>query len=130
MYIFELNDLLFFIKSTKNPSPHFDVTKWIQLTNNVTRSSAHLKLVHKCTKDNLSRHFYFNCLPCLQNSLPPISLELSTAALKHQLINIFWSIFSSYFDSNNYCTYHVMCPCASCNLTPITPYLINLYVAN
>ena len=121
MYIFELNDLLFFIKSLKNPSPHFDITKWIHLNNSVTRSSTHLKLLHKCIKYNSSRHFYFNRLPRLWNSLPPINLELSTSTLKHQLINIFWSIFTSKFDDNNYCTYHVVCPCSSCSLTPITP---------
>ena len=116
----------FFIKSIKNPSPHFDITKWIHLSIGVTRSSSHLKLAHKYIKYNSSRHFYFNRLPRLWNSLPLINLELSTATLKHQLIHTFWSIFSSNFDNNNYCTYHVMCPCASCNLTPTTPYLINL----
>ena len=60
MYIFELNDLLFFIKSIKNPSPHFDITKWIHLSIGVTRSSSHLKLAHKYIKYNSSRHFYFN----------------------------------------------------------------------
>ena len=63
--IFELNDLLFFIKSIKNPSPHFDITKWIHLSGGVTRSSSHLKLAHKYIKYNLSCHFYFNRLPCL-----------------------------------------------------------------
>ena len=29
MYIFELNYLLFFIKSMKNPSLHLNITKWI-----------------------------------------------------------------------------------------------------
>ena len=65
MYIFELNDLLFFIKSIKNPSPHFDITKWIHLSGGVTRSSSHLKPAHKYIKYNLSCHFYFNRLPCL-----------------------------------------------------------------
>ena len=63
MYIFELNDLLFFIKSIKNPSPHFDITKWIHLSIGVTRSSSHLKLAHKYIKYNSSCHFYFNRLP-------------------------------------------------------------------
>ena len=121
MYIFELNDLLFFIKSMKNPSPHFDITKWIHLNTNVTRSSTHLKLVHNRTKYNSSHHFYFNRLPRLWNSLPPINLELSTETIKHQLNNTFWTIFTSNFDSNNFCTYHVKCPCSRCNLTPITP---------
>ena len=120
MYIFELNDLLFFIKSLKNPSPHFDITKWIHLNTNVTRSSTYFKLAHNHTRCNLSHHFYFNRLPRLWNSLPPINLKLSTTTLKHQLNNTFWSIFISNFDSNNYCTYHVKCPCSRCNKTPTT----------
>ena len=31
---------------------------------------------------------------CLWTSLPPINLELSTAALKYQFVDIFWSMSS------------------------------------
>jgi len=115
MFIFELNDLLFFMKSIKNPSSHFDITKWVHFNSSgCTRSSSHSKLVHNHTKFNSSHHFYFNRLPRLWNALPPLDLDLSIQALKRKLINIFWSIFTWKFDDNNYCTYHVVCPSHKC----------------
>ena len=67
MYIYELNDLLFFIKSLKEPSPAFNITNWIQFTKTSanTRSSSCSKLVHRRSKYISSRHFYFNHLPRL-----------------------------------------------------------------
>ena len=63
MFTFELNDLLFFIKSIKNPSSHFDITKWVHFNSSgSTRSSSHCKLTHNHTRYSSSRHFYFNCL--------------------------------------------------------------------
>ena len=60
MFTYELNDLLFFIKSIKNPSLHFDISKWVHFnSNSSTRSSTHSKLVHNYTKYSTSRHFYF-----------------------------------------------------------------------
>jgi len=44
-----------------------------------------------------------------------------TETLKRKLINIFWSIFTSKFDDNNYYTYHIVCPCHKYSSTPITP---------
>jgi len=51
MFIFELNDLLFlFIKSIKNPSSHFDITRWAHFNRSgCTRSSSHSKLVYNHT---------------------------------------------------------------------------------
>jgi len=124
MFIFELNDLLFFIKSIKNPSSHFDITKWVHFNNSgCTRSSSHSKLVHNHTKFTSSRHFYFNRLPHLWNALPSLNLDLSIPTLKRKLINVFWSIFTSKFDDNNYCTFHVVCPCHKCSSIPATPLL-------
>ena len=37
MYTYELNDLLFFIKSLKSPSPHFDINQYIQFSNHSTQ---------------------------------------------------------------------------------------------
>ena len=54
----------FLFKSFNNPSPHFDVTKWIHLTNNITRSSTHLKIAHKCAKYNLPCLLCFSYLLC------------------------------------------------------------------
>ena len=46
MYIYELNDLLFLIKSLKFPTSHFDISKYIQLSNYGTRATFAYKLNH------------------------------------------------------------------------------------
>ena len=43
MYTYELNDLIFFVKSLKAPTDHFDIRRHIQFARNSTRSE---KLVH------------------------------------------------------------------------------------
>ena len=43
MYTYELNDLLFFIKSLKSPSPHFNIN---QFSNHSTRATSAHKLTH------------------------------------------------------------------------------------
>ena len=46
MYLFDFNDLLFFIKSHKNSSPHFDINNYITFSHSVTRSSSNNKLLY------------------------------------------------------------------------------------
>ena len=121
--------IIFFIKSLKQPSPSFDITKWVKFNSSVTRSSTHLKLVHTRTKCNLSHHYYFNRLPRLWNALPPLELSLSIDALRAKLFSIilFWSFFNDHFNKQNPCSLHVVCPCSKCDLTPISLIvLINL----
>ena len=52
MYIFELTDIMFAIKSFKAPSNNFDITKYLSFAAGSTRSSAQGKLKHisKCAK--------------------------------------------------------------------------------
>ena len=46
MYTYELNDLMFFIKTLKFPSSHFDVCKCIQFVDHNTRVTSTHKLSH------------------------------------------------------------------------------------
>ena len=46
MYTYELNDLMFFIKTLKSPSAHFDISKYIQFANHSTRAASMYKLSH------------------------------------------------------------------------------------
>ena len=64
--------------------------------------------------------FYFNRLPRLWNALPPINLNLPIYLIKSQLKFFLWNHFLLNFDSNNYCTYHFLCPCNSCMLNKNT----------
>ena len=77
MYQFELNDLMFFIQSLKHPADHFNIKHFVSFSQSKTRSSTHNKLIHIKSPNNSSRHFNFNRLPRLWNSLPPIDLDSS-----------------------------------------------------
>ena len=60
MFTLELNNLLFFIKSFKNPSLHFDIAKYVHFNSSgCTRSSSHFKLVHNHTKYTSHNIFWF-----------------------------------------------------------------------
>ena len=112
--MYELNDILFFIKSLKEPSDAFNVLDYVSFSCNATRSSTHTKLVHKFTKTNAAKHFYFSRLPRLWNSLPPIDLSLSYFCIKVKLRQFFGGYFVSAFNPSNPCSYHFLCPCHKC----------------
>ena len=77
MFQLELKDLMFFIKSLKHPSVHFNIKVFISFSESNTRSSTYNKLIHTKSPTNSSRRLYFNRLPRLWNSLPPIDLDIS-----------------------------------------------------
>ena len=114
MYWFDLQDIMFLIKSFKTPSDNFDPLSYVSFVSNNTRSSSSGKLVHKFSKTSFSRHFYFNRVVRLWNSLPRIDLSLSVISIKNIIIEEFWSHFYTHFISDLPCTYHFLCPCNRC----------------
>ena len=112
----ELFDILFFIRCLKDPdtTQEFSIHSFVQFSDRNTRSSSHLKLKHSLSKSTTEAHLFFNRLPRLWNSLPPINLELSISTIKAHLHRLFWTKFQSYFDSSNPCSYHYQCPCPKC----------------
>ena len=84
MYIFEISDVLFFIKNLKNPTNNFNINTYISFTVGNTRSCG-VKLRHNAALTNKERHFYFNRISRLWNSLPIINLNLSINTIKSQL---------------------------------------------
>ena len=66
---------------------------------------------------------FMECIPTLKLRTIP------TETLKRQLINIFWSIFTSKFDDNNYCSYHVVCSVTSA-VPPLLPPCLIKFVIN
>ena len=119
MYIFELADIMFFIKSVKCPTDKFNILDYIEFNTGPTRS-AKQKLKHKQANTNLVMNSYFYRLPRLWNSLPVIDLSCSLAVIKHKLKAYFWDHFIVNFESNISCTYnyHYLCPCCTCSKTP------------
>ena len=58
MYIYKLNEILFFNKIANSPSPHFKIHHYITFSNPATRSSEHSKLLHIKCFSNSSRHLF------------------------------------------------------------------------
>ena len=68
MYIFELSDIMFFIKSIKCPTNSFNIFNFISFSN-----SRGLKLHHNPSNTNKQRHFYFVRICRLWNALYTIN---------------------------------------------------------
>ena len=114
MMSFEIADIVFFLSSLKAPSPAFDISHYVHFSTSHTRSSG-LKLQHRLSHNNLSRHYYFNRLPRLWNRLPS-SLDLLSCSIplaKSRLANFMWLSFENHFHCSNICTYHFNCPCSN-----------------
>ena len=108
-HIFEIQDILFAVKSLASPTRNFnDIT----FSQGDTRSSAHNKLKHHLHTGNSNRNSYFHRLPGLWNALPVIDINLSTVTIKEKLKNYTWNYFVDYFDDDNHFTYHYLCPCS------------------
>ena len=129
MMQFELQDLLFFLKNHKEPSTSFDIKNYVQFCSSNTRSFTHLKMKQPFLKLNCVRHFYFNRLPRLWNSIPPIDLDQSLSSIKHTLHTYFWDHFLNNFHSDMPCTFHCVCPCAKCSILPVS-YNFNTFVTS
>ena len=112
----ELFDIQFFIRCLKDPdtTQEFSIHSFVQFSDRNTRSSSHLKLKHSLSKSTTEAHLFFNRLPRLWNSLPPINIDLSISTIKAHLHRLFWMKFQSHFVSSNPCSYHYQCPCPKC----------------
>ena len=60
MYLFELHDILFAIKSIKIPTIQFNITNYINFSSASTRSGANNKLILSHHLNNTSRLSYFH----------------------------------------------------------------------
>jgi len=113
MYLFELQDILFAVKSIKTPTDQFCITSSVS-TN--TRSGTCNKLMYPRHLDTTSRHCYFHRLSSLWNALPIIDLNLSFTTIRYKLKSYLWNHFLSNFDDNINCSFHFLCPCSRYHL--------------
>ena len=125
MHTFELADIMFAIKALKSPSDSFDITNYVSFSYGSTRSSKNGKLRHIRSLDSKSKHFYFNRLPRLWNTLPLIGLSLPVAHNKVVVKNFMWSYFMLNFNPDIPCSFHFLCPRSKCTSTPYPPNLNN-----
>ena len=120
MYMYDLSDILFFIKSAKTPNNSFDIMNYVSFVRGATRSSD-TKLVHRTTDNCITSNSYFYRIPRLWNALPEIDLTLSINTMKTKLNTFLWNHFMHNFDPNNNCTLKFLCPCCNCTRHPLTP---------
>ena len=120
MYIYELNDIMFLVKSLISPTDNFDIKNYITFASNSTRSGVYKKLVHPMISNVTQHHFYFNRIIRLHNYVPVINLSLPINIIKKQIIKHLWSQFSINFNSETPCTFHILCPCHHCSNQPIS----------
>ena len=118
MFQLELADILFTVSSIKNPNNHFNILQSLTFSSSNTRSNSQFKLKHNYSSNNRSRHSFFNRIPRLWNSLPIIDPSLPINTIKKSIIAHLIEHFMSHFDSDRACTYHYLCPCNLCALTP------------
>ena len=121
MYWLEIQDVLFLVKSLKEPADNTTILDYVTFPSMNTRSTSSGKVVHKYTRYSQSHHFYFNRIIRLWNSLPTIDLNYSLfTAIKRQIISRLWLHFQTTFDRDNVCTYHFLSPCNKCVTLAIT----------
>ena len=115
----ELADIIFFVKSIKAPTDHFNIFDFVQFSSLHTRSSSNLKLKHSLSSNKFERNSYFNRIPRLWNSLPSVDINLPLSTIKSKLRKYFWDHFISNFSSDNICSYHLLCLCHMCSKNPV-----------
>ena len=115
MYLFELCDIIFVIKSLKNPNHILQYYNYIQFHSSSSRFSHANKLIHHRSTNLATHHFFFNRVPRLWNVLPIINMSLPTSTLISKLKTYFWQHLEKNFDSTNHCTFHLLYPCSTCS---------------
>ena len=120
MMEYELIDIAFFIKSLKYTTGNFNIRNYVSFSSSGTRSQTSFKLHHKPVRTNSCRHFYFNRISRLWNSLPVIDLDKPVSSILSLLRIHFWNHFLSHFSSDNPCSFHLVCQCNKCYYLPLT----------
>ena len=92
-YILDLNDVMFFIKSLHNHHDGFNINDHIKFATGNTRLASSNKLHQTRSTNNTSKHFYFNRLPRIWNTLPIIDLNDHPIRIKSKLSEYLWKHF-------------------------------------
>ena len=115
MYWLEIQDILLLIKNLQNPGDNFNIYDHISFASSNTRSATTNKLKYNYRQTTATRHYYFNRVVRLWNSLPPFNLSQPYVSIKRQIYTYFRNHFIVNFDPDNPCSFHYLCPCSSCH---------------
>ena len=77
MYVFEITDIIFLVKSFKFPSAPFNINNYVSFSTGTTTRSSGVKLIHNSSSTNKQRNHYFVRICRLWNAIPIINLNLS-----------------------------------------------------
>ena len=117
----EAQDIFLLIKLMKDPPNNFNITDYISFVSTSTRAATMNRIKRSIPlkpRLNTTRHFYFNRVVRLWNTIPNIDLQLPFNSIKSYILDIFWHIFIQQFDVNNSCTWLLTCPCTNCTSLP------------
>ena len=92
MYILDLSDILFFVKSIKQPSDNFNILHYVSFSHGNTRCSSNNKLCDVYTPNNTICSSQFVRFPRLWNSLPPIDIFINQTMLSKLSFTITYGI--------------------------------------
>ena len=111
----EFLDILLLIKLLQNPPDNFNVSNFIVPASSRESSHLNLKPVNaQIPRLNSTRHYYFNRVIRIWNTLPPLDLELSLTTLKKKIHSTFWDYFTTNYCIHLPCTWYICCPCTTC----------------
>ena len=113
-YWLEILDVMFLIKCLQDPTDSLNIFEYVSFSSGPTCSGSTYKLVCKYKRTTATRHFYFNRVVRLWNSLPPFDLSLSFSSLKQQVYNFYLNDLLPDFNIDNPCTFFRVCPCPHC----------------
>ena len=122
MMLFELNDIIFFVKSLNCITSSFNILDYVSFCEHSTRSSTHHKLKQSVSCTNKTNHFYFNRLPRLWNSIPTVDLNQPLSTIISELKQFFWNHFITNYDPLKPCTLHYLCLCCKCSVSHSTNF--------
>ena len=119
MYWLELQDRMFFIKSLKEPPDNLNISNYVSFVSGNTHAASTSKLSIKYSCYRSSCHFFFTRITWLWNSIPSGTFSISHFFANNQIsiiqCHLFSTSFSRNFDSNNVCSFHVLCPYSRCS---------------
>lgn len=121
MHWYELQDIMFLVKTIKNPPDNFNVYDHLSFSSSTTRAASLHHMKAKFCRLSVTRHFYFNRVTRLWNSLPKINLSLSETSIRKHVRDHLWNHFTQFFNPSNACTFHTVCPCSNCHLSNPCP---------
>ena len=124
MYLFELQDIIFTVKSLKysTKGSTFFITSHsvhpihvhhpVISLNRLGLNTFHILIII------IDTHSFTDCLDFGMPSLLLIYIYLRISTTKIKLKEYFWNHFVSNFDNEDPCTFHLLCPCNKCYNSP------------